>query len=207
MWKGREQMPSRKRSRRFFGVLPNLVAVLCLTTVAAAKDDSRPLGPQTDPVAGTFTASREKIRQRTCVGPDGTYLELRGRWVGTSKSLDPRLAGDFEFTAETALTNLSSRFGTLVGRFTISDPNTGKRKAYGEFQAVVTEVTKSHGLAVGKVVDQGPRLKGGTLFANFKSSFDEAFNVAGEFGGSTGDPSTPAVILSGQCTGPWITMS
>jgi hypothetical protein len=199
-------MPSRKRSRRFLGVLPNLVAVLCLTTVAAAKDDSRPFRPQTDPVAGTFTASPEKAKQRMCVGLDGTYLELAGRWVGTIISRDPRLTGDFEFTSETALTNLDTGFGTFQGHFTISDPDTGRSKAHGEFQAVITEATKTHGLAFGKVVDQGPRLKGGSLFTNFKSSLDEAFNVAGEFGGTTPDGRTPAVIQSGQCTGRWTTI-
>ncbi len=187
----------RKATVRFFVAVPVLLAILGSGVgTAIAKDN----GPHTEAVAGTFTASPVNVRQRTCVGEDGPYLELRGLFAGAVVSADPRLSGDLEFTAQPALINLETGFGSFQGPFEITDPATGRRKGRGEFFSVVTGGNLTHGMAIGKLIaqDGGPA---DNFFANLKSTLDNSLNVVGQFGGS-GDSTTPAVVQGGHCSGP-----
>jgi hypothetical protein len=183
-------------------------AVLVLTLGAspgrALADDQK---PRTEPVAGDFSASPVDVKQRTCVGEDGPYLELRGRWAGVITSNDPRLAGTLTFRAEPALINLATGFGTFQGPFRISDSRTGETKTEGTFHSVVTNTALNHGFAVGTVLsgrgrgdDDGNDDGSDRFFTNFKALLDAALNVTGEYGG-TGDPRTPGVIQGGSCSG------
>jgi hypothetical protein len=185
-----------KATVSLFVVVPVLVASLGPGVGTATAQDNR---PHTELVEGTFTASPVNVRQRTCEGEDGTYLELRGQFAGTVVSADPRLSGDLEFMAQPALINLVTGLGSFQGPFEITDPATGRRKGRGEFFTVVTEGSLTHGFAVGKLIDQdgGPA---DNFFANLKSTLDAALNVAGQFGG-TGDSRTPAVVQGGHCSG------
>lgn len=79
-----------------------------------------------------------EVQQRTCVGEDGPYLELRGRWAGVTTSTDPRLSGNLKFRADPALVNLATGLGTFQGPFTITDPATGEEKVQGNFHVVLT---------------------------------------------------------------------
>jgi hypothetical protein len=182
-----------------------IVAAVCIvilgTTGTSGAQGNR---PRTEPVSGTFAASPDNVMQRFCQGEDGQYLEIRGRFEGTIASSDPRLTGVLEFMAEPALVNLTTGFGTFQGPFSIRDAAGGRQKARGEFHNVVTNVILNHGFALGKVTNQesGPS---DDFFAQFKATFDPAtFNVTGQFGGTTADPRTPAVIQGGHCSGPFI---
>src|SRR5436190_11262821 len=183
------------------------VFIACLLVVslgvAAATAAAQGNSPRTKPVAGTFEAGPVNVMARTCLGEDGAYVELRGKWAGTITSPDDaRLTGTLEFMAEPALVNLSTGFGTFQGPFSISDPATGMQTARGEFHTVVTEASKNHGFAIGKVMSQG----GGPsedFSANFKSIVSLAtLLTTGQFGG-VDDARTPAVIQSGHCSGPF----
>ena len=82
--------------------------------VAAATAVAQGNAPRTKPVAGTFEAGPVNVMARTCLGEDGAYVELRGKWAGTITSPDDaRLTGTLEFMAEPALVNLSTGFGTF----------------------------------------------------------------------------------------------
>jgi len=175
------------------------LAALAAVEIAIAESGNR---PRTDTVMGTFTASPVRVSQRICEGQDGPYLELRGKLAGTVVSADSRLSGDFEFTSEPALISQTTGLGTFTGHFSISDPLTSRKKVQGEFHAVVTEGSNTHGFALAKVIPDapGPPANAEFLFANFKSTFDAALNVTGEFGGTTGDARTPAVVQAGACS-------
>jgi hypothetical protein len=177
-----------------------VVGATALTTSvpAMAADNNR---PRTEPVAGTFSASPVKVKQRTCVGQDGPYLELRGTWEGKISSSDPRLTGELEFMAEPALVNTTTGFGTFQGRFAISDEETGKQKTEGKFYTVITEGALNHGFAVANAINQGNG-PAQDFFTEFNTTLDSSLNAAGEFGG-TGDPRTPGVIQGGHCEGPF----
>src|SRR2546422_1105572 len=69
--------------------------------VLFAQDDV----PRTQPVTGTFRASPAKVKQRTCQGQDGAYIEIRGKFSGSITSSDPRVTGRLEFTADPGLLN------------------------------------------------------------------------------------------------------
>lgn len=157
--------------------------------------------PRTQPVSGIFTASPQNVKQRVCDGQDGSYLEIRGLFSGVITSSDPRLAGNLEFMAEPALVNLTTGFGTFRGRFRIADATTGAQKAQGEFLTVVTNGGLSHGFAHGTVMNAGAG-PSDNFFASFKSTFDAALNVSGQYGGAD-DPRTPAVVQGGHCSGPF----
>jgi hypothetical protein len=178
-----------------FVVVPVLVATLGPGVGTATANDNR---PHTEAVDGTFTADPVNVRQRTCEGQDGLYLEIRGQFAGTVVSSDPRLSGDLEFSAQPALINLVTGLGSFQGPFEITDPATGRRKGHGEFFTVVTEGSLTHGLAIGKLTSQD----GGSdnFFANLKSTLDAALHVDGQFGGA-GDPRTPAIVQGGHCSG------
>jgi hypothetical protein len=157
--------------------------------------------PRTDSVSGIFNGSPVNAKQRVCGGQDGQYLEIRGQFSGAITSSDPRLTGNLDFMAEPALVNLTTGFGTFRGRFRVVDPATGMQKAQGEFFTVVTDGGLNHGFALGHLMNAaaGPAAD---FFARFESSLDASLNVRGQFGG-TGDVRTPAVVQSGQCSGPF----
>ena len=190
------------------------IAFLLLVSVGVAATTAFGQGnrPRTEPVSGTFDTDPENVMVRSCDGEDGPYRELRGKWTGTITSSDPRLTGNVEILAQSALVNVStgfvnSGFGTFRGTFSISDA-TGGQTARGEFFTVVTEGFVNHGFATGKVVnDNGPAED---FFARFQSTLDGSLHVHGVFGNLVpapvpffADPRTPAVIQGGHCTGPW----
>jgi hypothetical protein len=159
--------------------------------------------PQTQAVDGEFSASPVRVHLETCVGADGTYLEIRGRFAGTIVSSNPSLTGTLEFTAEPALINTSTGLGTFRGHFSIRSAATGKQTATGEFNTVVTEGSLNHGMALGTFVDVGGSFD---FVANFKSTVDNGLNVQGQFGGTFADNRIPAVVQRGQCPGPVTTV-
>ena len=182
---------------RCFAIVSVLVAILGVSVGGAVAQDNR---PRTQDVSGTFTASPVNVEQRTCDGQDGAYLEIRGKIAGEITSSEPRLAGSLEVTAEPALINTDTGFGTFQGRFRITDPATGMLKSEGQFHTVVTEGGLNHSFAFGTVMNQG----GGpsdNVFVSFKATFDAALNVIGEFGSVSGDSRTPAVVQGGHCSG------
>jgi hypothetical protein len=170
---------------------------LCLPALAGAANQ----GPLTEPVSGSFSGSPVNVKQRVCQGQDGPYLELRGQFAGTIASSDPRLTGALEFVANPALVNLATGLGTFQGRFQILEAATGRQSAQGEFLTVVTGGGLNHGFAFGNVANQGAGAAA-NFFARFESILDASLNVTGTFGG-VGDPTTPAVIQSGHCDGPF----
>ena len=189
-------MFERSRLSLTMGVL---AAILGAGVGSAGAQDN---GPRTDAVIATFSGSPVNVRQRTCEGQDGTYLEIRGLSTGEIASSDPRLSGDLEYTAEPARLNLTTGLGTFRGRFRVVDPDTGALKAEGEFHTVITEGRLNHGLALGKVANPRPGAAD-NFVATFKSTFDAEFNVTGQLGGA-GDPRTPAVVQGGHCRGAFV---
>jgi hypothetical protein len=181
--------------------LLSVIAAVCLAILGAVgtsgAQDNR---PHTESVSGTFLASPDNVMQRTCVGQDGEYLEIRGRFVGTIASSDPRLTGELEFMAEPALVNQATGLGTFRGRFAVRDPDTRMQTAQGEFHTVVTEGALNQGFALGKTMGR-PGEPSDSFFANFKSTLDGSLNVTGEFGVTSADARTPAVVQGGQCSG------
>jgi hypothetical protein len=185
------------RPSALLSVIPAVcVAILGAVGTSGAQDNR----PHTEAVMGTFLASPDNVMQRTCVGQDGDYLEIRGRFVGTIASSDPRLTGELEFMAEPALVNLATGLGTFRGRFAVRDPDTRMQTAQGEFHTVVTEGALNHGFALGKTTGQRGE-PSDDFFANFKSTLDGSLNVTGEFGATAADPRTPAVVQGGRCSG------
>lgn len=193
--------------KKLFVAIPALIVILGARDKAALADHPRDK-PHTRSVAGAFHFSPVDVKQRTCLGEDGPYLELRGRWEGATAGTDPRLSGDLEFTADFALVNLATGLGTFQGSFTITDPVTGDEKVHGGSHVVVTNGGRNnHGFLFGNV--RGANRSGDDedersdiVFANFTSAFDPALNVKGVYGGA-GDPQTPAVTQGGRCEGPF----
>ena len=183
-------------SKRFPVVCVALGLLAAGDGVAVAQENR----PATRAVTGTFSGSPVNVKQRTCAGEDGTYLEIRGMLAGEVVSSDPRLTGELEFSSE-ALVNLATGLGTFRGRFRVVDPETGAQTAEGEFHTVITEGSLNHGLALGKLMGEGGAAE--RFVATFNSTFDAALNVAGQFGGP-GDPRKPAVVQSGHCSGPFV---
>ena len=183
---------------------------LGLGPVSALASPQPPDGPRTEAATGTFSASPVNVKQRTCEGDDGAYLELRGTFAGQIVSSDPRLTGELEFTARRALVNVTTGLGAFEGRFRILDPESGRQQAEGEFFTVVTEGSLNHGFAVGTLSDAAlagedePRGRPSErFFASYNATLDAALNATGAFGG-VGDPRTPAVIQTGRCRGPFV---
>jgi hypothetical protein len=181
----------------------NVVALVALSVIIETAGVVFAQGnlPRTQAATGMFTGSPVNARQRICTGEDGQYLEIRGLFSGVITSSDPRLSGTLEFFAEPALVNLVTGLGTFRGRFRIADQTTGRQKAHGEFLTVVTEGSLNHGFAIGTLTNAAGGASD-SLFANFKSTFDAALNVSGQFGGA-GDPRTPGVVQGGHCSGPF----
>jgi hypothetical protein len=182
--------------------------VLLITAVVAAGTAMHPSAalaqgnqPRTQLVTAIFSGAPVNARTRTCVGADGTYLEIRGAFSGTIISSDPRLTGTIDFMAEPALVNLMTGLGTFDGRFRVSAIGSGKQTAEGQFFTVVTEGSLNHGFALGQVMNNGNGASD-RLFAAFQSTIDGSLNVSGQLG-AAGDPRTPAVVQSGQCSGPF----
>jgi hypothetical protein len=181
-------------------VLVVSVAVGAATAVAQGNR------PRTVSVLGNFSADPVNVMFRDCVGEDGPYREFRGKWAGTIDSSDDRLSGILEFMAQSALVNLTTGRGTFLGPFSISDLDTGRQKARGEFSTVVTEGFENHGFAIGNVINQGGPAD--NFFARFQSTLDSSLHVEGVFGNEAfvvappfSDPRTPAVIQGGHCSG------
>jgi hypothetical protein len=188
----------RLRKTHGLAVAVLTVIVSAGSTVAFAQGNQ----PRTKEVAGTFTGSPQNVKQRTCVGQDGAYLEIRGLFSGTITSNDTRLTGNLEFMAEPALVNLDTGLGTFRGRFRVFDAITRMQKAQGEFLTVVTEGNLNHGFAHGTVTNAagGPA---DDFFARFESTLGLGLVVTGHFG-TTGSPRTPAVVQGGHCSGPFV---
>ena len=121
---------------------------------------------------------------------------------------DPRLTGETKVDGR-HLVNLATGLGTAEGTFEVRDPATNRLQAHGKWYGVYTEGLNFHGLLLGRVTGEGAgpgeeALDHGELFAHFKSVVNPVTGaVAGELGGTSGDPRTPAVIQSGHCTGPF----
>ena len=183
-------------ARRVVVAIAILVIVLAVSNERAVAQGN---APSTQPITGVFTAAPADVKERTCEGADGSYVEFRGLFTGVITSSDPRLTGDLEFRAEPALINFSTGFGTFQGRFRVTDPTTGLQTAEGQFRTVVTETSVNHGFAVGDLMNQGTGAAS-SFFANLTSRFDSFLNLRGQFGGED-DSRTPAVIQGGHCTG------
>jgi hypothetical protein len=170
--------------------------------VALASD-----APRTDAVVGSFTAKPVNVKTRTCVGQDGGYFEVSGKFAGDIVSADPRVSGKLEFLAH-ALVNTTTGFGNFEGTFSISStaPGGGAR---GTFATVVSGGAFNHGFARGKLGSgeegqhDGEGGEGGAdFFARYEAVVDGSLNVTGAFGGP-GSPQAPAIIQSGRCSGRW----
>jgi hypothetical protein len=204
---GGRLMKSRTQRSAFIAFL--LVVTVGVWATPALAQGNR---PRTEPVSGEFNTVPENVMTRSCAGEDGPYIELRGRWTGTITGSDPRLTGNLEVLAQSALVNVGTAgvaagFGTFHGTFSVSDA-TGAQTARGEFSTVVTDGFINHGFATGKVMGQnGPA---DDFFARFQSTIDGSLQIHGFFGLLSpvaappfADPRTPAVIQGGTCTGPW----
>jgi hypothetical protein len=176
-----------------------LAAVVVVTSIEPRLALADEAGPRTEQVAGTFQASPENAWTRTCPGEDGPYLEIRGRFVGSIITTEPRLTGRLEVRAH-ALVNQVTGLGSFEGAFEIK-PAAGGPGGHGRFFTVVTERGLNHGFAHGKVGGEDDD-KAANIFARFQSTVDANLNIVGQLGG-VGDPRTPAVIQSGRCSGPW----
>jgi len=187
----------RGRHRRLAAVAGLVVAAgVAFGGVAIASHDER---PRTEAVTGTFQASPTKVKTRTCVGQDGSYLQIRGKWRGTIAGSDPRLTGRLDFSAR-ALVNVTTGLGTFRGHFRVRQAN-GRSGAKGLFATVVTEGSLNHGFAIARVPrGPDPGEGSGIFHANFESTVSPQLNVTGTFGGA-GQPRDPAVIQSGRCRG------
>ena len=184
-------------------MLGALVALAVTTGNVALADDGAPL---TKPVTGVFTAKPVNAKTRTCMGADGPYLEVSGKFGGTITSDDARVSGSLEFQTH-ALVNLGTGLGNFEGSFSIDSPAPGGG-ARGVFFTVVTAGGQNHGFARGKLGggnDEGEHDgEGGgpDFFARYQATVDASLNVSGGFGGP-GDAVAPAIIQSGRCSGRW----
>ena len=180
-------------SKRRFGIIAALAAVvlagLAAIAVAAAG------GPKTDVVKVSFTATRQSTKQRTCTGQDGTYLEARETFKGTTTG-DPRLTGDL-FVRTHALVNTTTGVGTSEGHFWIKQTGGHRTLAAGNFEGVGTQGTTLEGFATARLAGSG----GARLWANFTSiSSADGSQISGTLGGGGG--SNTAVIQLKGCHGP-----
>ena len=91
-----------KTQRSVFIAFLLAVSVGVTATTSLAQGNA----PRTEPVTGQFDANPENVMVRGCVGEDGAYRELRGKWTGTITSSDPRLTGNLEIMARSALVNV-----------------------------------------------------------------------------------------------------
>ena len=194
-----------RRMNRLTMVGALLVGAAMAGDLALASD-----GPRTQAVNGSFTAQPVNAKTRTCVGEDGTYLEVSGKFAGNITSSDPRVTGTLEFNAH-ALVNTTTGLGNFEGTFRIRSeaPGGGAR---GVFFTVVTDGGLNHGFARGKLSGgddddddgdhEGEGGGGADFFARYQAVTDAALNVTGAFGGA-GDPRAPAIIQSGRCSGRW----
>jgi hypothetical protein len=194
--------------RIFLSLAACSAAALMVAGTAGSGSDRR---PRTDPVLVTFSFSPVDVKQRTCQGQDGAYLEQVAVYVGSGAG-DPRLSGRIELRGR-FLINLVTGLGTSTGSFTISDPGTGRKKAAGTFDGVFTEGTTFHGFLVAKVRDPGSgrdaeadddeSSSGATWYGGIKSVLNPATGaITGQIGGA-GDPRNPSVVQSGRCSGPF----
>ena len=162
---------------------------------------------QVDPTLATFTFRSTHEKQRICSGEDGPYIEIRAHHEGTQVG-DPRLSGVVDLEAHNFI-SLATGLGTSEGTFTIRDPATNKLKVSGKYYGVFTEGSKFHGFEIATVKAEGAgpneELVGdGELRAVVKAEVNFATGeVAGQLGGASPDPRTPAVIRRGYCTGPY----
>jgi hypothetical protein len=180
-----------------------LVAAATAGDVALASD-----GPSTKEVTGSFTAKPAGAKKRLCVGEDGTYLEVSGKFAGTITSSDARVSGALEFNAH-ALVNITTGFGNFEGTFSVRSeaPGGGAR---GVFYTVVTNGGLNHGFARGKLgggdddgEHDGEGGGGADFFARYQAVTDADLNVTGGFG-TAGDLRLPAIIQTGRCSGRWV---
>ena len=78
-----------KTQRSVFIAFLLVVSLGVWVTTAVAQGNA----PRTEAVFGDLHADAVNVMARTCLGEDGAYVELRGKWAGTITSNDPRLAG------------------------------------------------------------------------------------------------------------------
>src|SRR5437867_11969274 len=95
-------------ARRVVVAIAILVIVLAVSNERAVAQGN---APSTQPVTGVFTAAPADVKERTCEGADGSYVEFRGLFTGVITSSDPRPTRDLEFTAAPALHNVTPCVG------------------------------------------------------------------------------------------------
>ena len=175
-----------------------LAVVVMLATAGIAIAKHNKPSPRTDAVNATFSATRQSLKAKACIGADGDYVRSRAVWTGTIAG-DPRLTGDLTIRVD-ALDNQTTGLGTSKGVVKIRNRATGA-KANLKFRAVDTGDTVQ-GLLTGRVhaIGGGSPLPKGELVANFQAAFSSETALSGELG-ATGDDSDPAVVQSGKCPG------
>jgi hypothetical protein len=180
-----------------------IAGLIALLTAGVAVAKHKHGGTHTDPVMATFTVTQSSMRDRTCMGSDGSYRQFKATYRGTSTSADPRFVGNVVIRSH-GLINQSTGFGSSSGRIHLRS-ETGRSIAHARYFAVNTELGVLHGFITGWLRD---RVAGGTeeldgsgkLMANFKATFNANGTVlTGQLGGTTADPRTPAVIQQGGC--------
>lgn len=144
----------------------------------------------TQKVSATFTASRERADIRTCVGTDGTYEIVRGRYSGTSVSSQPVLNGRVVLVVSSVF-NRTEGIGWMRGSLRI----------VGVDHSVQTRLvgTLTPGAADTRVLDgfvDGPA--GGhsaALLGNVTASFT---GNGGFAGGKIGEGGTNVALIAGR---------
>src|SRR4051794_25121821 len=127
---------SRRRQTLGLWTVGGVFAVAALAAGAAAIAGTG-RGPTTERAAGTYTLAPVNVKQRTCTGTDGTYVQARGVLEGASTSSDPRFNGRVQVVIERALVNLATGNGTSRGRVTWWDAS-GRRTVTATYHEVVT---------------------------------------------------------------------
>ena len=190
-------MLRRKRVIAATAALVALVALVGGSTVAIAGDDGQ---PRTDRVEAAITFTHVKFRERVCEGVGGLYVEQRVSVTGTSVG---DLAGEVTVRLE-LLIELDTGDGFEAGTLVIRDPASGRKVVDARFDnGDIDEI--SQGSLLGRVRDGGSDddEDGGKLFANWRITFHENGAVTAQIGGVAADGRLPAVVVGGQCSGPF----
>lgn len=177
-----------------------VIAALGGSAVAIAGQEAP---PDTDEVTAKVVYNHVSAMHRECEGVDGPYAEEFVTASGPAKG-DPRLSGQFTIRIH-LIVNVANGVGIEEGTFTIRDPRTNQLKADGTLKDSGTAEI-SQGVLFGQVHDQGTgpgeETQGaGQIIANFRTTFGAGITT--QIGGTTADGRIPAVIWSGECTGPF----
>jgi hypothetical protein len=167
------------------------------TTVS--DDDENVSGgrPRDDVVSATGVFTHVHAKYRECEGIDGHYFDGRNTFTGTVSG-DPKLSGRLEWAVIQDLFNATKLNGPHSANVEIRDAASGRLKAKGVAQSWGdTPGDWLQGTIVGVVrdADDGKNMK---LVANFRITFS---NLTVQIGGVSSDPSQPAGVYKGGCTG------